>query len=183
MNNMPSSILKIRSVPISFLFYVLRSRPAGCPLSTRLASLERADRVGFDLDEHLRVDQCADLHHSGGRRVLAECIMMRQAVLLPAADVSNEQACAHHAGQIRPQVLQGALDDLQAAPRLGRSVARGETFASLVYWCSPGDINVIAGAQGPAVTHTGLPRRTAECAFKLHASLLSSVKQVSACWL
>src|SRR4051794_30324041 len=66
-------------------------------------------RVGFDLHQHLGVDQAANLYHCRGGADLAEELAMRPAYSLPVLYVRDEHARAYHVLQPRPRALQGGL--------------------------------------------------------------------------
>src|SRR5215467_10085593 len=77
------------------------------------------DRVSLDLDQHRGIDEGLHLHHRGRRRARGEELAVRAAVVLPARDVGDEHARSHDAGPVGAELLQRALDELQAAPGLG----------------------------------------------------------------
>ena len=54
--------------------------------------------VGFDLDEHVGVDERANLDHGGARADGVEEFTVSAAVFLPATDVGDKHARAHHVG-------------------------------------------------------------------------------------
>jgi hypothetical protein len=97
-----------------------------------------------------------------------EELSMRLPVLLPARDIRNEHARAHHIFQVRAQLLQGALDDLQATTGLGVGITRSDTAPVLVDRGRPANTYQITGAYGAAVADLPFPGRAGEYALEWH---------------
>ena len=87
-------------------------------LCEQLVAEGKAERIGFDLDEHFRVDERVDLHHRRRRRMRAEGFGVGLAELLPARDVGDEHASADYVLESGAQFGESAGDDLDTAPCL-----------------------------------------------------------------
>src|ERR1041384_5287223 len=68
--------------------------PVSVPVSRafRRSGAGADDGFGFDLDQHLRIDEAADLDHAGGRADGSEELTVHPADLLPAGDVGPVHA-------------------------------------------------------------------------------------------
>ena len=88
------------------------------------ASVQSQDRIGFDLDEHFRVDERVDLHHHRRWRMRAEGFGVGLAELLPARDVGDEHASADYVLESGAQFGESAGDDLDTAPCLAFTISR-----------------------------------------------------------
>jgi hypothetical protein len=78
--------------------------------------------------------------------VVAEALAVRSAVFLPALDVCDEHARAYDAGEVRPQLREGAGDDLEAAPGLRVRIAGGLDVSAVGDGGGTGDVDMRAGA-------------------------------------
>ena len=83
--------------------------------------------VGLDLDQHARVDQAADLDHRGRRADVGEDLAVGAADLLPAGDVGDVHARAHHVVQARADALERRRDVGDRAAPSARRVAPAAT--------------------------------------------------------
>src|SRR5215472_8931474 len=75
--------------------------------------------VGFDLEQHVGVDQSSDFHHCRSRPDVAEEFSMRSPDLLPIRDVPHKRACAHHVLHACACLLKRRLDIPERLYRLG----------------------------------------------------------------
>src|SRR4051794_28217891 len=118
-------------------FTPLTTRPAstsrhGMTRTAKLISPLRAprcsrprpsDRIGLDLDQHLRVDQRRHLRAGARRTGVAEALPVGATDLLPAGGDGDEYARADAVGEREAGPLEGFREDPQRFPGLRTRVA------------------------------------------------------------
>jgi len=73
------------------------------------------------------VDERLHFHHRRDRRIVAEELLVRPAVVGPPRDVGHEHACADDVLRVSAEVAEGFLDDLEAALGLSVGVTGAKT--------------------------------------------------------
>ena len=76
------------------------------------------NRVGFDLDQHLRRHQPADLDQRAGGPYVAEDLAVGPADLLPVVDIDDVDSRSHDVLQSGSRALEGRRDVAQSLLRL-----------------------------------------------------------------
>src|SRR5262245_15050222 len=112
--------------------------------------------VGFDLHQHARVDQCADLEHGGDGTDVAEDLAVGAADRLPLRDVGDVHARTDHVVHARTGHGERRLDVGQGLLGLHVGVAGARDDAILHDRRAAGDPHVRARAHDAAVTHDRL---------------------------
>jgi len=118
-----------------------------------------------------------DLDHGRRWRMVSKKLAVGLAVFLPSANFSDEYTGADNAVEVGIKVLQGVLDDFETAPGLGVNVARRERAALFVAGSCTGHINMVASADGSALTaptpkERGIPTSNKGCPPKQVLRLL-----------
>src|SRR6185436_2934516 len=129
----------------------LRARVQAARLRTDPERALAHDRVRFDLDEHRRIDQAADLDHASRRADVAEELAVRAADLLPFGDVRDVHARADDVLPRRTGALERRLDVAQRLDRLRVRVAGADELAVRVGGGRPRHVDVRADADRAGV--------------------------------
>jgi hypothetical protein len=141
-----------------YRFFFLRGRGFGGGFCGRgLCGPGSDDRFGFDFDEHVGVDQAANLDHDCGGANVAKHFAVRAADLLPIGDAGDVHARAHYVVQRSAGALQGAGDVFENLPRLPPGIAFADDFTLGIGGRSARDVHDITDADGAGVADDGFP--------------------------
>src|SRR3954468_8794588 len=120
------------------------------------------DGFGFDLDQHLGIDERAYLDHAGcGPDVFKELAVGAPDLLPVPADVDDVHARAHHIFHGSARFLECGFDVAQGLHGLGVGVAFTDDRAALASSRSSGDVDGVAELHRARVADDGLPGSTA----------------------
>src|SRR5215471_8257650 len=110
--------------------------------------------VRFDFDQHLRIDERLHLDHRGGGLVRPEESGVGPPVIRPARNVGDEHSGPNHVFSARAELAEGALDQLEAPPRLRIRVAGFvHSGPRLIDGSRSGHIDLVARFECAAITH------------------------------
>src|SRR5580765_9116058 len=127
--------------------------------------------VHFDLDEHERVDERADLDEHTGRADLPEDLAVRARQRLPTRDVGDVEAGADDLVHAGTGQRQRRFDVAQGVDGLGVDVTSTLNDALLIDRAAARDVYAVAGANRTAVAGRSLPGSAHPEAFDRHLRL------------
>ena len=127
-----------------------RLQPSGSPGAAD-------DRIGLDLDQHVRVDERRDLDHRRRRTDRSEDLAMRSADRFPLGDVGDVHARAHDVADRRAGLVQRAHDVGERLASLRVGVANADDLAVAPRGGRAGDVHGVADANGARVADDRLP--------------------------
>src|SRR5262245_57711503 len=103
-------------------------------------------RVGFDFDEHVRVDQLGDLHHGCRRPDGSEELAVHPADFLPSTDVGDVHARPDDILESGASLLQCGLDVAKRLQRLRAHIAFADDSPVRIRRRRPGNMNMAIDA-------------------------------------
>src|SRR5688572_24440500 len=129
-------------------------------------------RLSFDLHQHVRIDQAADLEHGRRWAHLREELAVRAPDLFPIGYARDENPCTHHFFHSRACADERVRYVLKRLQGLLIWISDSNDFALRVGCCRSGNIDDVAGADGARIADDRFPLRAAGDIDAFHLSLL-----------
>src|SRR5215467_4889032 len=117
---------------------------AGSEFGRLTLALSADNRVGFDLHQHIGIDQRAHLNHRGGWADIAEGFAVRTADLFPARNIGYVDARTHDVGELCTGLRQRTLDVGDGLLGLRICVALADELAARIGRGRAGDPDLVA---------------------------------------
>ncbi len=107
--------------------------------------------VGFDFDQHARIDEPFHLDHGGGWANVSQQFGMSAANLLPHRNIGDVEAYSHHIGKGCTSLMKGAFDVAERLYGLRVGISDADDLASFIRGSCAGDIDSGAEPHSAAV--------------------------------
>src|SRR5439155_7848895 len=127
------------------------------------------DRVGLDLDEQVRIDEAADLHHRRRRSNVAEELRMGAAHGLPVIHVRKEDSGSHNIVEACAGLGQGGLDLSEDVDGLTICISRGDDKTLFIHCSRARNCDPWTYADSPRISDNRFPLRTRRKVPAFHA--------------